>query len=225
MNELEWLACEIPEMLVREYRVAPSARKQQLLAIACCRRISHRLTPWPIAARALDVAERFAEGTASAEEMTAELPAFLEERNRAVRNLGRANPLEPLRCLFSSLEPSRYLFPELVGGEFSGAPKSVRRVVAKKERREEFRAQSALLRDIFGSPFRSIVFAPEWRTDTVVLLSRGMYESRDFSAMPILADALQEAGCDNEDVLNHCRDVAQVHVRGCWVLDHILGKQ
>jgi hypothetical protein len=49
-----------------------------------------------------------------------------------------------------------------------------------------------------------------------------MYEARDFSAMPILADALQDAGCDNDDILSHCRDTKQVHVRGCWVVDLVL---
>ena len=51
-----------------------------------------------------------------------------------------------------------------------------------------------------------------------------MYESRDFSAMPILADALQDAGCVNDDVLNHCREAHAAHVRGCWVVDLVLGK-
>ena len=81
-----------------------------------------------------------------------------------------------------------------------------------------------LLRDIFGNPFRPIDFAP-WRTDTAVTLARQMYESRDFGAMPILADALQDAGCNNTDVLNHCRDANQTHVRGCWVVDGVLGKE
>ena len=78
--------------------------------------------------------------------------------------------------------------------------------------------------EIFGNPFRPIDFAP-WRTGTAVTLARQMYESREFSAMPILADALQDAGCTNEDVLNHCRDANQVHVRGCWVVDGVLGKE
>ena len=52
-----------------------------------------------------------------------------------------------------------------------------------------------------------------------------MYESRDFSAMPILADALQDAGCDNDDILNHLRDATATHVRGCWALDLVLGKE
>ena len=85
--------------------------------------------------------------------------------------------------------------------------------------------QADLLRDIFGNPFRPVTFAPVWRTDTAVSLARQMYEARDFAAMPILADALQDAGCDNADILAHCRDPKQVHVRGCWVVDLVLGKE
>ena len=74
------------------------------------------------------------------------------------------------------------------------------------------------------NPFRPIAFDPAWRTDTAVALARGVYESQDFSAMPILADALQDAGCDSDAVLSHCRDPQGVHVRGCWVIDLVLGK-
>ena len=80
-----------------------------------------------------------------------------------------------------------------------------------------------LLRDIFGNPFRPVTFSPQWRTDTVLALAGQMYESRDFGAMPILADALQDAGCDDEDILLHCRGPGP-HVRGCWVVDLVLGK-
>ncbi|VTS03035.1 Uncharacterized protein (Fragment) OS=uncultured bacterium PE=4 SV=1 [Gemmata massiliana] len=84
----------------------------------------------------------------------------------------------------------------------------------------------ALVLDLIGpNPFRPISFFPEWQTDTTTSLARGMYESRDFSAMPILADALQDAGCDNTDILNHCRETSLPHVRGCWVVDLVLGKQ
>jgi hypothetical protein len=68
-----------------------------------------------------------------------------------------------------------------------------------------------------------VPFDPDWCTDTARALARQMYDRREFSAMPILADALQDAGCENDDVLNHCRDPRQVHVRGCWVLDAVLG--
>ena len=81
-----------------------------------------------------------------------------------------------------------------------------------------------LLRDIFGNPFRPVAFSPTWRTDTALILAREMYESRDFGAMPILADALQDAGCDNDGILSHCRDTNQPHVRGCWVTDLVLNK-
>jgi hypothetical protein len=87
------------------------------------------------------------------------------------------------------------------------------------------RAQADLLRDLFGNPFRPVAFSPEWRTDTAVSLAHQMYESRDFSPMPILADALQDAGCENDDVLDHCRDASLTHVRGCWVVDGVLGKE
>jgi hypothetical protein len=83
--------------------------------------------------------------------------------------------------------------------------------------------RSARVRDIFGNPFRPVVFDPEWRTSTAMPLAKQMYESRDFSTMPILADALQDAGCDNDDILNHCRQPGE-HVRGCWVVDLLLGK-
>ena len=78
------------------------------------------------------------------------------------------------------------------------------------------RGSVARLRDVVGNPFRPVAFDPAWRTDTAVLLARQMYESRDFSAMPILADALQDAGCDHDDILNHCRGPGP-HVRG-WYL-------
>jgi hypothetical protein len=85
------------------------------------------------------------------------------------------------------------------------------------------RRQSELVREIFGNPFRQVAFFPSWRTDTALSLARQMYESQDFSAMPILADALQDAGCDSADILAHCRGPGP-HVRGCWVVDLVLGK-
>ena len=80
-----------------------------------------------------------------------------------------------------------------------------------------------LIRDVFGFPFHRAAFPAAWRTSTAVGLARAMYESRDFAAMPVLADALEEAGCDRPDVLAHCRGGGS-HVRGCWVVDLVLGK-
>src|SRR5262245_6745956 len=84
--------------------------------------------------------------------------------------------------------------------------------------------QADLVREILGNPHQPVKFDKSWRTDTAIQLAKRMYESREFSAMPILADALQDAGCDNDEMLNHCRDANQVHVRGCWVVDLVLGK-
>ena len=81
-----------------------------------------------------------------------------------------------------------------------------------------------LIRDVFGNPFRPVAFDPSWRSSTVVALASQMYESRDFGAMPILADALQDTGCENEDILGHCRGPGP-HVRGCWLVDTLLTKE
>jgi hypothetical protein len=86
------------------------------------------------------------------------------------------------------------------------------------------RAASALTREVYGNPLRPVAFDAAWRTDTAVILAKQMYERREFSAAPILADALQDAGCEIEDVLLHLRDAKQVHVRGCWVCDLVLNR-
>jgi hypothetical protein len=91
--------------------------------------------------------------------------------------------------------------------------------------RQEFDHQFALVRDVFGNPFRSVAFSPDWRTDTVLALARQVDESCDFATMPILADALQDAGCTEEDVLHHCRSTIETHGCGCWAIDLIIGQQ
>jgi hypothetical protein len=88
----------------------------------------------------------------------------------------------------------------------------------------EWAIKLKLLRDIFGNPFRPVVFDPAWLTPTVVALTNGIYSERAFDRMPILADALEEAGCDNAEVLLHCRGDGP-HVKGCWVVDAVLGKE
>jgi hypothetical protein len=87
--------------------------------------------------------------------------------------------------------------------------------------------QAELLRCIFGNPFRPAIVDPSWLTwnaGTVVQLAETIYAERRFGDLPVLADALEEAGCANEDILNHCRAPGE-HARGCWVVDLLLGKQ
>ena len=81
-----------------------------------------------------------------------------------------------------------------------------------------------MIHEVVGNPFRPVQVDPAWLTSDVVLLATGIYDDRAFDRMPILADALQDAGCDNDDILNHLRDPNATHVRGCWALDLILGK-
>jgi hypothetical protein len=88
----------------------------------------------------------------------------------------------------------------------------------------EEREQAALLFDVFGNPFRPVTVDPQWLTSTVVALARGIYADRAFDRLPILADALQDAGCDHPALLDHCRSGGP-HVRGCWVVDLLLGKE
>jgi hypothetical protein len=88
----------------------------------------------------------------------------------------------------------------------------------------EAAVQAELLRCIYGHPPDVPEFDPAWRTETVLGLARGIYDERAFDRAPVLADALQDAGCDNDDILTHCRGPGP-HVRGCWVLDLVLGKQ
>ena len=83
---------------------------------------------------------------------------------------------------------------------------------------------STILRDIFGNPFRPVAFDPAWRTSTAVGLAEAIYDERAFDRLPILADALQDAGCEDADILGHCRGDGP-HVRGCWVVDLVLGKE
>ena len=86
------------------------------------------------------------------------------------------------------------------------------------------REQTLLGKDIFGNPFRPVVLDPSWLTSTVVALAQGIYQDRAFDRMPILADALQDAGCENDDILTHCRQPGE-HARGCWVVDLLTGRK
>jgi hypothetical protein len=91
----------------------------------------------------------------------------------------------------------------------------------------ERREQADLLRDLCGNPFRPVSLDPailKWKDSTIVRLAQGIYAERAFDRLPILADALEEAGCTNADILAHCRRPG-AHVRGCWAVDLLLGKE
>jgi hypothetical protein len=83
-----------------------------------------------------------------------------------------------------------------------------------------------VVREMFGNPFRPITVDPSWlasNNGTVPKLAQSIYDERVFDRLPILADALEDAGCTNQDMLMHCRAGGE-HVRGCWVVDLLLAK-
>ena len=84
--------------------------------------------------------------------------------------------------------------------------------------------QSKLIRHIFGNPFRPVVFGPAWRTPSVLAVAQTIYAERRFGDLPILADALEEAGCNDPSILTHFRTGGE-HVRGCFALDLVLAKE
>ncbi|MBL8795112.1 MAG: hypothetical protein JNM56_14480 [Planctomycetia bacterium] len=87
----------------------------------------------------------------------------------------------------------------------------------------EQRRQAGFIREIFGNPFRPATIDPTWRTANVVSLATAIYNERAFDRLPILADALEDAGCTSREILDHCRQPGE-HVRGCWCVDLVLGK-
>lgn len=86
------------------------------------------------------------------------------------------------------------------------------------------RETKVFLRCIFGSPFRPIALDPGWLTPTVKQLAEAIYEERAFDRLPVLADALEDAGCNQQDILGHLRSGGD-HVRGCWAVDLVTGRE
>ena len=98
--------------------------------------------------------------------------------------------------------------------------------IQAQARRQNDADLAVLLFDIFGNPFRPVAVDPGWliwHGGLLVSIAQRMYDGRDFSDMPVLADGLEEAGCQDQDILGHCRSGGE-HVRGCWVIDAILGR-
>jgi hypothetical protein len=89
----------------------------------------------------------------------------------------------------------------------------------------ERRNVAALLRDLIPQPFarKRVRISTKWQTSTVLSLAQTIYDQRQFESMPILGDALEDSGCNNAEILTHCRQPGE-HVRGCWVVDLILEK-
>jgi hypothetical protein len=210
MTEAQWLACEDPQAMWEFVSVTASDRTLRLLAVAFCRCIWPQLRD-PRSRTAVEVVERYADGEASEDErvdacITANAADVIGVNGDAAQAAVHAAMMS--HHLYISYESAFSVLLRLLCADEKDASEQMENVI----------------RDIFGNPFCPITFSPSWRTDTAVTLARQMYDSRNFSAMPILADALQDAGCDSAAILDHCRGPGP-HVRGCWVVDLVLGKE
>ena len=234
MTEKQWRECLDPERMFQFFARAASARKLRLFCCACCRRIWELL---PTESRAgVEVSERFADGLVSA----AKCRVAFEQAEAVALERGRPWSPDAFTYATSSAGDASTLHATTVPMAISAASTASKAVgcaageIASDEdydrtsdaaARQEVVEQSRLVRDIFGNPFRPVAFDAAWRTSDVVLLANGIYEEKAFDRMPILADALQDAGCDSDALLSHLRDTSATHVRGCWALDLVLGKQ
>lgn len=242
MTEAEWLACTDPRVMLEFLSGQVSARKLRLFGAACCRRI------WDL----LDNATRNAVATVERDgadvpdqleaQVTAAIAGQLDEPS-ASRAMIAGLPRwwrARLALLSAQIEPVQRVVAEVVyerqqqcndthaalranpGDEVRAARAAWD--VAQTARVHEQVFQSALLRDIVGNPFRTVAADPSWRSDTVASLVQAIFTDGAFDRMPILGDALEDAGCDNADILAHCRELG-VHARGCWAIDLLLAKE
>jgi len=248
MTEAEWLACTDPHAMQTLLSGQTNWRKRALFACAYCERLAnpfnHRCKAeiLPQVEAAADGLLPMSDYRKWKDEVTAERLRLAELVAPIPREyLGGEDYLEEQE-LTPELEATHAImealywcvcFPDLMPYGLDQtldewrhwaftlktiATRDVPRERVQELLREEEVAQATLFRDIFTYPFRPVAFDPVWCTSDVLLLARGIYEEKAFDRMPILADALQEADCDNADILAHCRNEGP-HVRGCWVID------
>jgi hypothetical protein len=231
MTEAEWLACSDPTPMLEFLNRKVSDRKLRLFAVACCRRAWHLLTD-ARGQRAVCIVERYSDGEASDEELRLANVAALDwclETNHSQPAV--AVHRATARIASATIRSSFYICQAAARGGYNAYlagcvthPPQYVEVYEKEAVRGATRAgevestaQASLLRDIFENPIRPASFDPAWLTcnDGVIpKIAKVIYDARSFDRMPILADALEEAGCTNVDILNHCRQPGK-HVRGC----------
>jgi hypothetical protein len=216
MTESDWLTETDYHRHIEYVENRLSPRRARLLAVAFCRA---RLGEFDGAGMraALEAIERYADGAATRAEVE-ETRSWA--RITAVQSTDKFDREERATARFHSLR-NEFAWAVAFAAQ---SPLPLLKIVQYAEGvAAGHAAMRALVWDVAGNPFRPVEFDPAWRTETVLALARQMYEAREFNAMPILADALQDAGCASDDLLTHCRADC-VHVRGCWVIDGVLGK-
>jgi hypothetical protein len=223
MTEAEWLACIDHQPMLKFLHGRTSDRKLRLFSVACCFRYS-RLLKDERCFKAVQVGERFADGLIAGEELfEAEEVIWRADQSGELESDG----LGPA-CAYCCYRADDGSYPSGIAGEVANQILIANDEIQSAERYEaECKSLSNYVRCVFGNPFRSVGVHPAWlawNDGTVQKIAKSIYEDRAFDRMPILADALEDAGCNNTDILNHCRNPGE-HVRGCWVIDALLGKE
>ena len=235
MTEADWDCCTDPTAMLEFLRGKVSDRKLRLYAVACSRRYlplvrDHRV------GETLEVAERFADGLTGDGERSAARQAA--QQAAQVRGVAARPGIPKWERRAASL--AYYATARRASEAVWNVPGLAVEVLVWRAggynacdwqaiKAEEGVIHAHLLRDIIGRlPFRPVALDSawlSWHDRLIVSMAQRIYDSRDFKDMPVLADALEEAGCTNPDVLSHCRQQGAVHVRGCWVIDGLLGKE
>jgi hypothetical protein len=222
MTETEWLGCNDPDEILFWLKDRSSDRKMRLFGLACCQRIAH-LFPDRRSKSALVILEHYADGQCSNDE----LRSACEAANEAYleREVGQSEYNMADTALEALLHTGLGIFR---AADYAASALAEDRLDLTTDwntlRAAERKYQCKLLREVIGNPFHPVTVDPSWLTSTVLILAQGIYQEKAFDRMPILGDALQEAGCTNADLLNHCRQPGE-HVRGCWAVDLLLGKR
>jgi hypothetical protein len=218
VTEDKWLACTAPremlnhlDPLLRQLALQVSRRKLRLFACACCRRVWH-LLGYETLRRAVEAAEHHADGLFT--------DAELEMARTAIHYERRAGH-QAKDAVLNATGPGFLAYAVSTVAAAVDLVRRHARPVTLNSAAAERAAQAALVRDVFGNPFRPRQVDPHWasRGDAAVAkLALAIYDEHRFEDMPILADALEDAGCRDEEILAHCRGGGG-HVRGCWLLD------
>jgi hypothetical protein len=244
MIDAKWLSFTNPQAMIKALGRKASKRKRRLFGCACCRRIWD-LIPDDRTRSAILVAERYADGLADEEEFVIARLAAKSAQEQFIEAVTETSyEDEECHALGACFRVVMKNAGDVVVASWDAAlakqahQQTLRRNAGKSTSPDtsdtfdawdaELAVQCALVRDIFGSLLVSSrpIIDPAWVTwqdETIRRLAQAIYQERNFAGLPILADALEEAGCDNADILAHCRNGGE-HARGCWVVDLIIGK-
>ncbi len=217
MTEAEWDACADPKPMLEFLRGKASERKLRLFACACCRLIWDIL-PDQRSRRAVEVAEAYADGATDEDRLHAAWLAAREVSDTSQGAVWQRTAARAAQATAAGLaeEASRY------SGVAAALASSQPAVVSRQGRERH----AGMLRCVIGNPFRRVAPDPAWvawNDGTVRKMAQAVYDERAFDRLPLLADALEDAGCTDAAVLSHCRGPGE-YACGCWVVDLVLGK-